>query len=81
MHFTVDIRSWDDEHALKVLGPDVRADFEVIAAGHGLPHPHEETWPGATQPPSPDLTWWSGCMTAAEDLGYSTLPMVSGAGP
>ena len=34
VHFTVDIRSWDDELALRSWD-DVRADFEAIAARHG----------------------------------------------
>ena len=37
VHFTVDIRSWDDDAGTAVLG-EVKADFEAIASSHGCPH-------------------------------------------
>ena len=48
VHFTVDIRSWDDDLALRSWD-DVKADFEAIAARHGCPLRAEETWRVAAQ--------------------------------
>ena len=77
VHFTVDIRSWDDDLALRAWD-DVKADFEAIAARHGCPLRIEETWRVRAQRVRAHLV--ERVQTAAEDLGYSTLPMVSGAG-
>ena len=43
VHFTVDIRAWDDDLALRSWD-DVKADFESIAAKHGCPIRIEEPW-------------------------------------
>ena len=43
VHFTVDIRSWDDELALRSWD-DLKATFEAIAARRGCPMRIEETW-------------------------------------
>ena len=43
VHFTVDIRSWDDDHALKAWEL-VKKDFQDIAGRRGCPIRIEETW-------------------------------------
>ena len=77
VHFTVDIRSWDDDHAIKAW-EIVRQDFEDIAARRGCPIKIEETWRVEHSPF--DETRVKLIMESAEDLGYSYLHMVSGAG-
>ncbi|MGD8519773.1 MAG: M20 family metallo-hydrolase, partial [Desulfobacterales bacterium] len=77
VHFTVDIRSWDDEHALKAWEL-VRKDFETIAAGRGCPIKIEETWRVEHSPFDEKLV--QGILEIADELGYSNLHMVSGAG-
>ena len=76
VHFTIDLRSWDDEVALRSWD-DVRADFEVIAARHGCRLRTEEISRARHSEFAPHLV--ERVQTAARDLGYSTLPMVSGA--
>jgi N-carbamoyl-L-amino-acid hydrolase len=77
VHFTVDIRSWDDEHALKAW-KRVRRDFEDIAARRGCPIKIEETWRVEHSPFDEKRVQL--VLDAAEALGYSSLHMVSGAG-
>jgi len=77
VHFTVDIRSWDDDHALKAW-EIVRKDFEDIAARRGCPIKIEETWRVEHSPFAEKLV--QGILNAADDLGYTSLHMVSGAG-
>lgn len=77
VHFTVDIRSWDDDHAIKAWDL-VRKDFEDIAARRGCPIKIEETWRVAHSPF--DETRVQLIMDCADSLGYSCLQMVSGAG-
>jgi N-carbamoyl-L-amino-acid hydrolase len=77
VHFTVDIRSWDDDHALKAWEV-VRKDFEDIAARRGCPIKIEETWRVEHSPFDEKLV--QGILKAADDLGLSSLHMVSGAG-
>lgn len=77
VHFTVDIRSWDDELALRSWD-DVKADLETIAARHGCPLRIEETWRVQHNEFASHLV--EQVQSTAESLGYSTLPMVSGAG-
>ena len=77
VHFTVDIRSWDDEHALKAWEL-VRKDFETIAAGRGCPIKIEETWRVEHSPFDEKLV--QGILEIADELGYANLHMVSGAG-
>jgi N-carbamoyl-L-amino-acid hydrolase len=77
VHFTVDIRSWDDDHALKAWEL-VRKDFEDIAARRGCPIRIEETWRVEHSPFDEKLV--QRILRAADDLGYSSLHMVSGAG-
>ncbi len=77
VHFTVDIRSWDDDHALKAWEL-VRKDFEDIAARRGCPIKIEETWRVEHSPFDEKLV--ERILNAADALGYSSLYMVSGAG-
>jgi len=77
VHFTVDIRSWDDDLALRAW-ETVRMDFESIAAGRGCPIRIEETWRVAHSPF--DEKKVQEVLDVAGELGYSSLPMVSGAG-
>ncbi len=77
VHFTVDIRSWDDDHALKAWEV-VRKDVEDIAARRGCPIKIEETWRVEHSPFDEKLV--QRLLNVADDLGYSSLHMVSGAG-
>jgi len=77
VHFTVDIRSWDDNHALKAW-ETVRKDFVDIAARRGCPIKIEETWRVEHSPFDEKLV--QRILKAADNLGYSSLHMVSGAG-
>jgi len=77
VHFTVDIRSWDDDHAIKAW-EDVKADFETIAQRRGCPIRIEETWRVEHSPFDESLV--QRVLKTAENLGYSNLHMVSGAG-
>ena len=77
VHFTVDIRSWDDQHALKAW-KHLREDFEQIAARRGCPIKLEETWRVEHSPFDEKLV--RGILDIADRLGYSNLHMVSGAG-
>jgi len=77
VHFTVDIRSWDDDHALKAWEL-VRKDFEDIAERRGCPIKIEETWRVEHSPFDEKLV--QRILHVADGLGYSSLHMVSGAG-
>jgi len=77
VHFTVDIRSWDDDHAIKAWGL-VRKDFEDIASRRGCPIKIEETWRVEHSPFDEKRVQM--VLDAADALGYSSLHMVSGAG-
>jgi len=77
VHFTVDIRSWDDDLAIKAWDL-VRADFEAIADRRGCPIKIEETWRVEHSPFDEKLV--QGILETADMLGYSNLHMVSGAG-
>jgi beta-ureidopropionase / N-carbamoyl-L-amino-acid hydrolase len=77
VHFTVDIRSWDDDHALKAWEL-VRKDFEEIAARRGCPIKIEETWRVEHSPFDEKMV--QRILKVADGLGYPSLHMVSGAG-
>jgi N-carbamoyl-L-amino-acid hydrolase len=77
VHFTVDIRSWDDQHALKAWEL-VKKDFQDIAARRGCPIRIEETWRVEHAPFDEKLVQM--VMSSAQELDYSYLHMVSGAG-
>ena len=77
VHFTVDIRSWDDNLALRAW-EEVRKDFQSIAQGRGCPIRIEETWRVEHSPFDENLV--ERVLNTAAHLGYSSYPMVSGAG-
>ncbi len=77
VHFTVDIRSWDDDLGLRAWD-DVRTDFEEIARRRGCPIRLEETWRVEHSPFDKKLV--QRVLNAARDMGYPALHMVSGAG-
>ncbi|MBT3219460.1 MAG: M20/M25/M40 family metallo-hydrolase [Proteobacteria bacterium] len=77
VHFTVDIRSWDDEHALKAWD-FLKDDFIAIAEARGCPIEIEETWRVEHSPFAQSLV--DRILECAEKLGYSSLKTVSGAG-
>lgn len=77
VHFTVDIRSWDDQHALAAW-EDVKAGFLAIAKRRGCPIEIEETWRVEHAPFDEKLV--NRVLSQGERLGYPTLRMVSGAG-
>ena len=77
VHFTVDIRSWDDEHAVRAWEM-MKKEFEVIAERRGCPIRTEETWKVAHAPFDKEL--WDRVVETSEELGYSCKRMVSGAG-
>jgi N-carbamoyl-L-amino-acid hydrolase len=77
VHFTVDIRSWDDDLGIKAWDL-VKQDFENIAKQRGCPIRIEETWRVEHSPFDKKLV--KNILDASDDLGYSSLPMVSGAG-
>ena len=77
VHFTVDIRSWDDDLALKAWDK-LRTECETIAGRRGCPIRIEETWRVEHSPFDERLV--QRVMDTAETLGYSHLSMVSGAG-
>lgn len=77
VHFTVDIRSWDDELALEAWNR-VSTDFQQIAERRGCPLRMEETWRVEHAPFNEGLV--KNVLDIAGELGYSSLHMVSGAG-
>jgi N-carbamoyl-L-amino-acid hydrolase len=77
VHFTVDIRSWDDDHALKAW-EHLRHDIEAIAGRRGCPVRIEETWRVEHSPFDEKLV--QRVLETADDLGYPGHYMVSGAG-
>jgi beta-ureidopropionase / N-carbamoyl-L-amino-acid hydrolase len=77
VHFTVDIRSWDDALAVRAWG-QLRKEFEAVAARHGCSLRIEETWRAAHT--EFDARLVGRVSSTATALGYTVLPMVSGAG-
>jgi len=77
VHFTVDIRSWDDRLAHQAWN-GLRNSFEEIAGRRGCPIRIEETWRVAHARFDSQLV--QRVFDAAQDLGYPALHMVSGAG-
>jgi len=77
VHFTVDLRSWDDELANRAWD-DARNDFEAIAARRGCSIRIEETWRVDHMPFDSKLVQL--VLDNAEELGHSPLKMISGAG-
>jgi N-carbamoyl-L-amino-acid hydrolase len=77
VHFTVDIRSWDDDLALRAW-EDVKKDFQSIAHRRGCPLSIDVTWRVEHTPFDEKLV--RRISETAQQLGYSTHDMVSGAG-
>jgi beta-ureidopropionase / N-carbamoyl-L-amino-acid hydrolase len=77
VHFTVDIRSWDDDLALKAWD-DLKANCLGIAERRGCPIRIEETWRVEHSPFDERLV--QRVLDSAEALGYSSMRTVSGAG-
>ncbi len=75
--FTVDLRHPDAE-VLKAMGEAAKAEFEKIAREIGLDLDFKEIWY------SPPVKFADECVAAvakaAEDLGFSSRPIISGAG-
>ena len=76
-HFTVDIRSWDDEGAIKAWD-DLEKDFKAIAERRGCPLKTEITWRVEHAEFNKKLA--QKVRDNAENRGYPLLNMVSGAG-
>jgi len=77
VHFTVDIRSWDDDHAIEAWKM-MKREFEVIAQRRGCPIRTEETWKVEHAPFDKEL--WDRVVETSEELGCSCKRMISGAG-
>jgi N-carbamoyl-L-amino-acid hydrolase len=77
VHFTVDIRSWDNGHALKAWEL-LKKDLQDIAGRHGTPLKIDETW--RVVPAVFNERLVQRVLESAGELGYSSLHMVSGAG-
>ena len=77
VHFTVDIRSWDDDLAINAWNL-LRQDFEALAQARGCPIRIEETWRVEHSPFDKDLV--QRVLDNADMLGYPNLYMISGAG-
>ena len=73
----MDIRSWDDDQALRAWD-SLKADFQKIADHRGTPIRIEETWRVEHAPFNEKLV--KRVLESADELGYSSLHMVSGAG-
>lgn len=77
VHFTVDLRSWDDEHSIKAWEL-LKVEFREIATRRGTPIRIDETWRCPHAPFAEHLV--QRVLDTAGELGYSSLHMVSGAG-
>ena len=77
VHYTIDIRSWNDELAIQAW-EDLQKDFRRIAERRGCPVRSEKTWSVSHTAFDERLIERVG--KTAEELGYSIHPMVSGAG-
>jgi N-carbamoyl-L-amino-acid hydrolase len=77
VHFTVDIRSWDDELVIRAWD-QMRKDFDAIAERRGCPIRIEEIWKVTHAPFDEKLV--RRVLETAEQLGYPHRHMVSGAG-
>ncbi len=77
VRFTIDIRSWDDQKALKAWDT-VLKDFEEIANRRGCPMKTEVVWRVEHAEFNKKLV--GRVLESAKERGYSSLNMVSGAG-
>ncbi|UCH38227.1 MAG: hydantoinase/carbamoylase family amidase, partial [Candidatus Bathyarchaeota archaeon] len=77
VHFTVDIRSWDDDLAINAW-TSARQAFEDIATQRGCSIRIEETW--RVEPAPFDTTLVQKILTITDRMGYPYQTMISGAG-
>ena len=77
VHFTVDIRSWDDDLAIRAWDK-LKLEFEEVAKQRGCPIRIEETWRVEHAPFDKNLV--QNVLNSAEARNYPSLHMVSGAG-
>ncbi len=77
VHFTVDIRSWDDAMAIRAW-EDLEREFKEIGSRRGCPTKTEITWRVNHQPFNERLV--NKVVENAEKRGYPLKRMVSGAG-
>lgn len=77
VHFTVDIRSWDDALALNAW-ENLKHDFIAIAKQRGCPIRIEESW--RVQHAEFDKKLVRRVLDVGNELGYPTMETVSGAG-
>jgi N-carbamoyl-L-amino-acid hydrolase len=77
VHFTVDIRSWDDDLALRAWEA-LEKEFLAVAERRGCPVEIEETWRVDHSSFDPALV--QRVLASADELGYPALRMMSGAG-
>jgi len=77
VHFTVDIRSWEDALALRAWGV-LEKEFLAVAERRGCPVEIEEIWSVAHSSFDPMLV--QRVLESADELGHPRLRMVSGAG-
>ena len=75
--FTLDIRSWDDNLAIRGW-KDLQKDFGRIAKRRGCPVRIEKTW--SLKPTAFDEKLVKRVGKTSQELGYSIRPMLSGAG-
>jgi len=77
VHFTVDIRSWDDAHC-RSAESELKTDFERIAEKHGCPVRMEDIWQVDHMPFDQRLL--NLILDATEKLNLPIHSMLSGAG-
>ncbi|CAL5996389.1 N-carbamoyl-L-amino-acid_hydrolase / Beta-ureidopropionase [Hexamita inflata] len=77
VHFTVDIRSWDDELAIKAW-EDLLNDFKAISVKRGTPMTHEITWRVEHAPFNRKMV--DRVISNAKAFNYPVMEWVSGAG-
>ena len=77
VHFTVDIRSWDDDLASRAWD-DLKEDMKAIAENRGCTLRLEDTW--RVEPAEFDKSLVKLILETSDALGYASLPMISGAG-
>jgi len=77
VHFTVDIRSWDDDLASRAWD-DLKEDMKGIAENRGCTLRLEDTW--RVEHAEFDKSLVKLILETSDALGYASLPMISGAG-
>jgi len=77
VHFTVDVRSWDDKHALRAWQL-MKKEFEIVAERRGCRIQSEDFW--KVEHAVFDRNLVDLVLKSAEELGINSHRMVSGAG-